>query len=100
MNNSVEMTDAEWEAKQTNIRNRVFKMIFPNVPCDVKDISPVTRVTDVNWEKKIDFMAKPDNRITYPMNSDTIGLDEINRQLSENKGRLLVAERDRKIEAA
>ena len=45
-------------------------------------------------------MVKPDNRITNPMNSDTIGLDEINRQLAENNGRLVVVERDHKIEAA
>lgn len=100
MNNSCEMTDAEWEAKWNGPRDRLLKEKFSNVPCDIKDISPVTRITDVNWEKKIDFMAKPDNRITHPMNSDTIGLDEINRQLAENNGRLVVVERDHKVEAA
>ena len=100
MNNYIDIVEAESKAKFDNAQKRTFKMLFPNVPCDVKDVSPMTRVTDVNWEKKVDFMAKPDNRITYPMNSDTVGLDEINRQLSENKGRLVIVERDRKIEAA
>ena len=48
MNNSCEMTDAEWEAKWNGPRDRLLKEKFSNVPCDIKDISPVTRITDVN----------------------------------------------------
>lgn len=100
MSNTIEMADAEWEAKWNGPRERLFKKLFNQTPCDIKDVSPMTRVTDVNWYAKKDFMAKPDNRITCPMNSDTVGLDEINRQLTENHGRLVVVERDRKIEVA
>jgi len=76
------LTDAEWEEKFNSPRERLFKEIFGDKKCEVKDLSPKVVIEDKNFgNSEKDFMAKPENRVTVPMNSDMCGVRERNEQL-------------------